>query len=425
MQLLKRHDFAMIWLAGLVAYIGNGMFFVALPIWVYQEYGSATLVGTAALMTIIPSVALGSIAGVFVDRWDRARVMSTIALIRVALFLILALATQIDWFWLILAVRFATASAMQFFGPAEQSLLPKLVESESEFVQANSLNQLNNNLGAIIGNGLGGVLLLWLGLEGIAIGMAALAAVSALLISRIRYDDRRSTVMSNDSTRTFWLSYNMQNLTSEWRDGMMLYARNPSVRILFLIVSVASVSNVGVNTLLVVFALETLKVNEAGVGLLFMAGSVGGLLGAVLLGLVPSRFSTQRIFQACILTGAILEAIYYGYPLFTGGVLIASMVIDFVAGFPNAGLNATGMTVFQMRVPDHLLGRALGSLGSLQALVMLVATPVAGILADRFSAQSVLLGITLFLFASWVLSLRLSDESNHSERFQPQWDDAS
>jgi hypothetical protein len=73
------------------------------------------------------------------------------------------------------------------------------------------------------------------------------------------------------------------------------------------------------------------------------------------------------------------------------------------------------MTVFQTRVPDHLLGRAFGSLISIQALVMLVATPIAGILADIFTAQSVLLVITLFSFASWILSLRLSDETPESE----------
>jgi len=32
MRLLRRHDFAMIWLAGLLTYIGNGMFFISLPI---------------------------------------------------------------------------------------------------------------------------------------------------------------------------------------------------------------------------------------------------------------------------------------------------------------------------------------------------------------------------------------------------------
>ena len=91
------------------------------------------------------------------------------------------------------------------------------------------------------------------------------------------------------------------------------------------------------------------------------------------------------------------------------------MTIEFLRGFPIAGINATGMTVFQTRVPEHLLGRALGSLGSLQAAVMLIETPVAGALADVFSAQAVLLAITLFVFASWVISLRLSEETPEPE----------
>ncbi len=411
MQLLRRHDFAMIWLAGLLAYIGNGMFFIALPIWVYQEYGSATLVGTASLMAIIPSVALGSVAGIFVDRWDRTRVMLVVTLLRVALFLVLAFAAQVEWFWLILAVRFATTSVMRFFSPAEQSLLPKLVESEAELVQVNSLNQLNNNLGGIIGNGLGGVMLLWVGLEGIALVMAALTAVGALLLSRIRYQDRRAVVAQGTEAKSFSLSRSARNLTREWRDGMTLFIRNPSIRVLLLIISVASVTNVGYITLLPVFALETLEVNEAGVGLILMAGSVGGLIGAVLLGFVPSTLPPHRILQGSILVGAVLEVIFYGYPLFTGGILVVSMAIEFLGGFPNAGANATLMTVFQTRVPEHLLGRAFGSLGSIQAAVMLIATPIAGVLADIFSAQAVLLVITLFVFASWVISLRLSDEA--------------
>lgn len=411
MQLLKRHDFAMIWLAGLLAYIGNGMFFIALPIWVYQEYGSATLVGTASLMAIIPSVALGSVAGIFVDRWDRTRVMLVVTLLRVGLFMVLAFAAQVEWFWLILAVRFATTSVMRFFAPAEQSLLPKLVESEAELVQVNSLNQLNNNLGGIIGNGLGGVMLLWVGLEGIALVMAALTAVGALLLSRIRYQDRRAVVAQGTEAKSFSLSRSARNLTREWRDGMTLFIKNPSIRVLLLIISVASVTNVGYITLLPVFALETLEVNEAGVGLILMAGSVGGLIGAVLLGFVPSTLPPHRILQGSILVGAVLEVIFYGYPLFTGGILVVSMAIEFLGGFPNAGANATLMTVFQTRVPEHLLGRAFGSLGSIQASVMLIATPIAGVLADIFSAQAVLLVITLFVFASWVISLRLSDEA--------------
>jgi len=140
MHLLGRHDVAMIWFAGLVSYVSGSMF-IALPIWVFQQYGSATHVSTVALMSIIPSVALGSITGIFVDRWDRTRVMFVVTVIRIGWLLLLALAVRADWFWLVLLVRLGTATGMQFFAPAEQSLLPKLVESESELVRANSLNQ--------------------------------------------------------------------------------------------------------------------------------------------------------------------------------------------------------------------------------------------------------------------------------------------
>ena len=146
--------------------------------------------------------------------------------------------------------------------------------------------------------------------------------------------------------------------------------------------------------------------------ILFMAGSIGGVIGAVLLGFVPSSLPAHRMLQASLLIGAVLDIVFYGYPLVTGGVLLASIAIEFLAGFPSAGANASLMTVFQTRVPEHLLGRAFGSLASTQALVMLIATPIAGVLADIFSAQAVLLAITPFVFASWIASLRLSDDED-------------
>lgn len=410
MQLLRHHDFAMIWFAGLLTYVGSGMFFVALPIWVYQEYGSATLVGTAALMAVIPTVALGSLAGIFVDRWNRTRVMVLVTIARVGLFLALAFATQVEWFWLILVVRFSTSSAMQFFLPAEQSLLPKLVDNDAELVQANSLNQLNNNLGGIVGNGLGGVMLLWIGIEGIAVAMASLSAIGAVLLSRIHYVDRRTRVASDETLQPFSVSRSISNLTDEWRAGLAIFTKNQSVRILFTIFLVASVTNVGFTTLLPVFALETLNANEAGVGLILMMMSVGGMLGAISLGFIAVKTPAHRLLQLSILVSALFDIVFYGYPVFIGGTLLLSCAIKFLDGFPNAGINATGMTLFQTRVPEHLLGRALGTFSSLQATVMLVATPIAGLLADLFSAQAVLLSITFFVFASWVMSLRLSEE---------------
>lgn len=409
MELFRRRDFAMIWFAGLFAYIGSGMYFVALPIWVYQQYGSATLVGTAALMAIIPQVTLGSVAGVFVDRWDRKRVMVLATIARVVLLLLLVLAAHSSLLSLVFGVRFGTSIAMQFFQPAEQSLIPSLVDGEAELVRANSLNQLNNNLGGIVGNALGGVLLLWVDMEGVALVMSALSIVGVALLSLIRYTDHKLPVSHEDEQLSFSLSRSVCKLASEWREGMRIFITNDAARVLLAIFLVASVTNVGFATLLPIFALESLNTNEAGVGLILMAMSIGGVLGAISLGFLTVQIPVHHLLQFSLLLSAILDIVFYGYPLFIGGVLLLSMGLKFLDGFPNAGLNSTGMTLFQSRVPDRLLGRALGAFSSMQAVVMLVATPVAAFLADAYSAQAVLLGITCTGLASWLLSLRMED----------------
>lgn len=266
-----------------------------------------------------------------------------------------------------------------------------------------------------MGTGLG-VLLLWIGMDGIALLMAGLATISTVLLSRIRYHDHRTPDEPSHDTRSFSPARSIRNLLVEWREGLSIFLRDPSVRILLLLISVASVTNVGFITLLPVFALETLGVNEAGVGLIIMTGSIGGLAGALLLGLVPTTIPSRRILQGSLLAGAVLDVAFYGYPLVTGGVLTVSVVVGFLGGLPDAGANATLQTLFQTSVPERMLGRAWGTLGSIQALVMLVATPIVGVLADTFSAQAVLLAITLVIVASWVIALAFPDAPSRVEQ---------
>src|SRR5262245_33394776 len=47
----------------------------ALIWWLTRETGSAAVLATAALLGLLPAVALGPVIGVLVDRWDRKHVM--------------------------------------------------------------------------------------------------------------------------------------------------------------------------------------------------------------------------------------------------------------------------------------------------------------------------------------------------------------
>src|SRR5918998_1762782 len=72
---LRRRDFARLWFGGLVSMSGDWMLLVALPIYVYQRTGSALATGAMFTAGLLPTVLFGSVAGVFVDRWDRKKTM--------------------------------------------------------------------------------------------------------------------------------------------------------------------------------------------------------------------------------------------------------------------------------------------------------------------------------------------------------------
>ena len=89
LEVLRRRDFALLWFAGLVSLTGDWMLVVALPVTVYELTGSALATGGVLIANRLPALLLGSVAGVFVDRWDRKRPMVVANLVRAPILLLL------------------------------------------------------------------------------------------------------------------------------------------------------------------------------------------------------------------------------------------------------------------------------------------------------------------------------------------------
>jgi len=136
-HLLRNRNFMLMWWAGLVSWIGNYMLFIALPVYVYNETGSTLTTSLSVMAGALPMIVVGQLAGVLVDRWDYRRTLVGVTL----LFLTVLSA---PW-WLVIPIAFLQSSVGQFIGPAENALLPTLVD-EARLGAANSLNALNNNL---------------------------------------------------------------------------------------------------------------------------------------------------------------------------------------------------------------------------------------------------------------------------------------
>lgn len=287
LTVLRQRNVFLLWISGLVSIAGDWMLMVALPISVYQLSGSATAISGVVVAGTIPSVAFGSIAGVFVDRWSRKWTMVVVNLARGPVLLLLLFVESSNDIWIIYVVTFTNSLFSQFFKPAENALLPQLV-GRDQLVAANTLNALNNNLAGLVGPALGGVVAASFGLRGVAMIDAAsflLAGglVAAITLRRVEQSQERDTsgtlTVTKDEVAGGW-----RGLWHEWLAGIEIIPRSRILIALFAVSVIIAIGNVGFTTLLAPFVAEALDGGAQEVGWLLTGQAVGGVVGAAALG---------------------------------------------------------------------------------------------------------------------------------------------
>ncbi len=86
---LRRRNFVLLWVGGFVSSYGDWLLALALPFYLYQRTDSALASTGLFMVNMLPRVLFGSVAGVFVDRWDRRRTMLITDLARAGVLLLL------------------------------------------------------------------------------------------------------------------------------------------------------------------------------------------------------------------------------------------------------------------------------------------------------------------------------------------------
>ena len=130
LRALGHRDLRLLLSAGLVSMAGDWVLRIGLTYYVYALTGSTLASALMLLTSFAPQIVLGSLAGVFVDRWDLRRTMVvTDVLLALGLLPLLAV-HRAGQMWIVFLVSAGQGCIQQFFTPAEQSLLPRLIEDE-------------------------------------------------------------------------------------------------------------------------------------------------------------------------------------------------------------------------------------------------------------------------------------------------------
>ncbi len=378
---LRQRDFSLLWFAGLISISGNWMLQIALPVAVYSLTGSTLAVGGMLLASTIPGILFGSLAGVFVDRWERRRTIVVVNVLLALSILPLLLVRSANELWLVYAVSFVQSTLGQFFTPAENAMLP-LLSDPKLLVSANALNALNNNLARLIGPAIGGLVAGALGLGGVVVFDVLTYIIAAFLAALISVTSHPA---KTDEAATFAL----RKIMSEWLDGMQLIWRTQVVRTLFMFNILPAIGESVMYVLFIPFVTKILHGESLHVGGIMSAQAVGGILGGVIISWVASRFKAYRLLGFSAIIFGFIDLALFNYSTFFSGIIFA-YVFMILVGPPAVAIGASYNTLLQSNVDTAYQGRVFGALNLTFSLFMLIGIAVAGYSADRLGIVPVI-----------------------------------
>src|SRR3989304_3429466 len=102
--IFRKRSFTLVWTAQLISAMGSALTSLAASILIFRLTGSALSVGLMLMATALPTIFVGLIAGVFVDRYDRKRIMIAADLIRALLVFLIPVLIPLNIAWLYVIV---------------------------------------------------------------------------------------------------------------------------------------------------------------------------------------------------------------------------------------------------------------------------------------------------------------------------------
>ena len=378
LAVLRQRNYALLWFGGFVSNVGDFVLFVGLPYEIFRITGSTLATAGMVLAHLIPRVLFGSIAGVYVDRWDRRRLMIVINLIQAAILLPLLLVGAVG-IWVIYAVLVVESSISQFFGPAETALLPTLLAGgKDELLTANALSGVGHHLSRLIGPAIGGVVVAIGGLSAVTIvdSVSFVASAGMLFLIRSPSTAHRVAESIEHAAVSAW-----GKLVREWREGLRVVLNDPVLRALLVFASITAVGEGLTSALFVVWVVGPLHSDSTGWGLVLSTQAIGGLAGALVIARMGTRLRALPLLIGGSLAFGAIDLVLFTYPVIYPHIGPA-LVMLVIVGVPGAAMGAATTTLQQSQTEDSHRGRVAGAIGAVAALGALIGAVAAGVLGE-------------------------------------------
>lgn len=386
---LRHRNYRLFFFGQMISLIGTWMQTTAQAWLVLELTHSAWLLGLVGALQFLPVMVLSLFGGVLADRLPKRTALlftQSFALVQATvMWILVATGTVQIWHIMILAALLGLTNSLDM--PTRQAFVVEMVGRE-DLPNGVALNSSIFNMARVLGPGLGGLMIAWLGVAPLFL----LNAISfiAVIIGLFMIDQKQLFALPTRRSEGARPS-TFQSL----REGLSYVWHVPSVLLVIVLIGVISLFGINFNVMLPLFATTVLHSGAAGFGFISSAFGLGSLFSALWIAWTNHKPSIRYMLVAALVF-CVLEV---SFALSQAYVL--SLVLIAGVGFAQIALSATANTTLQTVAPNHLRGRVM----SVYMMVFAGSVPLgnifAGGLAHLYGAPiSLLVGGGLSLIAA-------------------------
>jgi MFS family permease len=383
-------SFRLLFGSTLISGLGTWIAVVALVVDVKNRTDSAVWVSALLIADFIPGVAIGLLLGPLVDRLSRKRLLVAADVVRLVVFVLLALAVSAGQ---IVALALVAGIASGFARPAAYAGLPNLVSADA-LPRANSLLRTADQLTILVGTLVGGVvvaasgpdLAYWLNAVSFAVSASLVIRISAALLQEGRVES-----------------------SGHWSDvveGFATIMRSRPLTAVLVSWSIATVTMALANVAEVFLATVSFDAGSFGYGLMWAASGLGAVLGALFASSWLERRSMTVVYSSAIALMGIGDIAAGCSP----NVWVAVWCV-LLGGVGNATGIVCNSLLVQRATPDHLRGRVFTVIIGATSAVLGIGMALTGPLVDAVGARwAYVIGGSVALVAAATAFLMLRRE---------------
>ena len=368
--LWRNSNFLKLWTSETISQFGSQFTGLALPLTAIIILSADSVqVGILNFAGSVPWLMFGLLAGVWIDRHRKQRIMVTSNILRGSVLALIPIAAVLGVITklgipFLYAISFAVGFLQVFFDITYQSYLPSLVRRD-QLVEGNRNLQASASTAQVAGPTIAGIIISIITAPIAIVIDAASFFASALALGRIEHDE----VIDREIARP--------SVLADIREGLHVVFGDRRLRMIAGCTGTSNFFSTGLGTLFLLYLIQPspaglgVSKNLAGVtaGIIFSVASIGALVGVAI-----STRAAKSIGVGPAIIGSILIGGLGAIPYYTSGSLTASPLItlggfavnwsmlsimagQFVSFIATVVYNVNQVSLRQAIVPLRLQGR--------------------------------------------------------------------